>query len=132
MGEGRPAPRSEAEARTQARSGLGRLLGRAFTFPEGASHQEPAGGAWERGVEETPDALPFLLSLADLNLTATELPAEHLRAQYGRLFEVGFLGGPPCPLFAGHDERDRQRLMEESIRIGREGCGHIAAAPAVP
>ena len=121
-------PRSEAQ--TQARSRLYRLLGRAFALPGGALNEELAGGAWEREVAETLEALPFSLNLADLSLTPTELPTEYLQAERVRLFEVGFMGGPPCSLFAGHHERDRQRLMEEPIRFTREDYGHLTAALA--
>lgn len=121
-------PRSEAQ--TQARSRLYRLLGRAFAFPEGALCQELAGGAWEREAAETVEALPFLLNLADLSPTPTELPTEHLPAECVRLFEVGFMGGPPCSLFAGRHERDRQRLMEELMRFTLEDYSHLTAALA--
>lgn len=121
-------PRSEAQ--TQARSRPYRLLGRAFAFPEGALYQDLAGGAWEREVAETLEALPFSLNLADLSLTPTELPTEYLQAEYARLFEVGFTGGPPCSIFVGYHERDRQRVMEKLIRFTRKDYGRLTAALA--
>lgn len=39
------------------------------------------------------------------------------QVEYNRLFEVGSMGGPPCPLFGGHWERDRMRVMEELLRF---------------
>lgn len=113
----RLASRSEAEAQTQARSGLYRLLGPASASPEGALHGELEGGAWDREVAEALEALPFSLNLADLSLKPTELSAEHLQAEHVRPSDVGFTGGPLCSLLAGHRERDRQHLIEELVRF---------------
>jgi DMSO reductase family type II enzyme chaperone len=42
---------------------------------------------------------------------------DDFQAEYNRLFEVGTMGGPPCPLFGGLYDRDRMRVMEELVRF---------------
>jgi len=117
MPEDRSSPRSAEEAQALARGRLYRLVGLAFAFPHDALYEELASGAWERAVVEASAALPFSLGLADLSLTPAQAAGEELKAEYVRLFDVGRTGGPPCPLFAGHHERDRLHVMEELVRF---------------
>ena len=117
VGEERAVPRSEADSRSRARSRLQGLLGRAVAFPEGALHQEFAGGAWEREVEGTLEALPFSLNFEGLSLTPTKLTREDSQAEYGRLSQTGFSGALSCSLFVGRHERGRRRVTEGPIRF---------------
>jgi DMSO reductase family type II enzyme chaperone len=59
--------------------------------------------------------LPYELPL--VGNSRKVVPVDEFQAEYNRLFEVGRLGGPPCPLYGGHYERDRLRVMEELIRF---------------
>lgn len=115
MGEERAVPRSAAGLRARAR--LHRLLGQAAAFPEGALQQESAGGAWEREVAGTLEALPFPLNLEGLSPTPTKLTREYPQAKYDRLSQRGFSGSPSCSLFAGRHERGRRRVTEGPIRF---------------
>ena len=130
MGEERAVPRSEAGLR--ARSRLHRLLGRAAAFPEGALHQELAGGAWEREVAGTLEALPFSLNLEGLSPTPTKLTREYPQAEYDRLSQRGFSGSPSCSLFAGRHERGRRRVTEGPIRFDDSSGPRLPLGKTVP
>lgn len=98
-----------------ARSQVYQLLARTFTFPSEDFYQDVAQGRWQEQVLQILPQLPFEPPPA--GSSSVIIPPDEFQAEYNRLFEVGTLGGPPCPLYGGHYERDRLRVMEELIRF---------------
>ena len=98
-----------------ARSQVYQLLARTFAFPTEELHQDVVQGRWQVQVTQILSQLPFQLPPVDTSRASVS--ADELQTEYNRLFEVGTLGGPPCPLYGGHYEQDRLRVMEELIRF---------------
>ena len=98
-----------------ARSQVYQLLARTFAFPSEDFHQDVAQGRWQEQVLQILPQLPF--EPPPVGNSRVVIPPDEFQAEYNRLFEVGTLGGPPCPLYGGHYERDRLRVMEELIRF---------------
>jgi DMSO reductase family type II enzyme chaperone len=119
--QGRPpsdkARPSETEVESPAivRSQVYDLLARSYAFSQEPLFQDIAQGRWQQAIVELFSHLPFEVPVAAGSPVAASL--EDLQVEYNRLFEVGSMGGPPCPLFGGHWERDRMRVMEELIRF---------------
>ncbi|MGQ9572066.1 MAG: molecular chaperone TorD family protein [Dehalococcoidia bacterium] len=116
------APRRKAkgsetgvDSSTNARSQVYELLARSFAFPSEDFYRQVATGRWRKEVLDILPHLPF--EAPPLSDSKVSIPSDEFQAEYNRLFEVGTLGGPPCPLCGGHYERDRQRVMEELIRF---------------
>ncbi|MDP2948441.1 MAG: molecular chaperone TorD family protein [Chloroflexota bacterium] len=107
--------RAGEESPTIARSQVYRLLARSFAFPDEALYEDVTKGRWQEQVSQVLPQFPF--ELAAGGGAAVAFPFAEFQAEYNRLFEVGTMGGPPCPLFGGHHERDRMRVMEELIRF---------------
>lgn len=117
MAPRRKAGGSETEVGSSisARSQVYLLLAHTFVFPTEEFYQDVVQGRWQAQFAQILPQLPFKLAPADS--TRVAVPSDEFQAEYNRLFEVGRLGGPPCPLYGGHYERDRQRVMEELIRF---------------
>lgn len=119
--QGRPpsdkARPSEIEVESPAivRSQVYGLLARSYAFPQEGLFQDIAQGRWRQAISDLFSRLPFEMPVAVGAPVAASL--EDLQVEYNRLFEVGSMGGPPCPLFGGHWERDRMRVMEELLRF---------------
>lgn len=117
-GEAKPqGQRAYDQAHATARSGVYQLLQRAFSFPDSAFYQEISQGRWQDELSRTLSALPFSIALAGGGLRDVGPSHDLFQVEYNRLFEVGVMGGPPCPLYGGHYERDRMRVMEEVVRF---------------
>ena len=100
---------------TAARSQAYLFLGRAFAFPSQAFFDDVTGGRWQEQATHFLTRLPFAVS--PLGSGPPTVSRDDFQAEYNRLFEVGNMGGPPCPLFGGLYDRDRMRVMEELIRF---------------
>ncbi len=104
-------PAGPALARSQAYL----FLGRTFAFPSPPFFDGLTGGQWQ---EQASGLLPFLpFPMPPLGSGPPTVSCNDFQAEYTRLFEVGAMGGPPCPLFGGLYDRDRMRVMEELIRF---------------
>jgi DMSO reductase family type II enzyme chaperone len=100
---------------TVARSQTYLFLARTFAFPSQAFHKDITDGRWQEQAAGFLPQLPF--PVPPLGGGSPTVSPDDFQAEYNRLFEVGTMGGPPCPLFGGLYERDRMRVMEELIRF---------------
>jgi DMSO reductase family type II enzyme chaperone len=98
-----------------ARSQVYLFLGRTFAFPSQALYDDVIGGRWQEKAAGLLSQLPF--AVAPFVGGPPTVPLDDFQAEYNRLFEVGTMAGPPCPLFGGLYDRDRMRVMEELIRF---------------
>jgi DMSO reductase family type II enzyme chaperone len=98
-----------------ARSQAYLFLGRTFAFPTEAFFNDVTDGRWQEQATGFLPQLPF--AVPPLGSGALAVSRDDFQAEYNRLFEVGSMGGPPCPLFGGFYDRDRMRVMEELIRF---------------
>jgi DMSO reductase family type II enzyme chaperone len=98
-----------------ARSQAYLFLGRTFAFPTEAFFNDVTDGRWQEQATGFLPQLPF--AVPPLGNGALAVSRDDFQAEYNRLFEVGSMGGPPCPLFGGFYDRDRMRVMEELIRF---------------
>ena len=106
---------TRVESPAIVRSQVYQLLARTYASPQEPLFQEIAQGRWQEAISPLLPRLPFQVPAAVGAPVAVSL--EDFQVEYNRLFEVGSMGGPPCPLFGGHWERDRMRVMEELIRF---------------
>ena len=100
---------------TAARSQVYLFLGRTFAFPRQAFYDDVTCGRWQEQAAGFLPQLPF--PVPPLGGGPPTVSPDDFQAEYNRLFEVGTMGGPPCPLFGGLYDRDRMRVMEELIRF---------------
>jgi DMSO reductase family type II enzyme chaperone len=100
---------------TVARSQAYLFLGRTFAFPSQAFFDDVIGGRWQEQATDFLPRLPF--AAPPLAGDPPTVSCDDFQAEYNRLFEVGTMGGPPCPLLGGFYDRDRMRVMEELIRF---------------
>ena len=100
---------------TVARSQAYLFLGRTFAFPSQAFYDDVTGGRWQEQAAGFLPRLPF--PVPPLGGDPPTVSLDDFQTEYNRLFEVGTMGGPPCPLFGGLYDRDRMRVMEELIRF---------------
>lgn len=100
---------------TVARSQAYIFLGRTFAFPTQAFFDDVTGGRWQEQSTGFLPQLPF--PMPPLGAGPPTVSRDDFQAEYNRLFEVGAMSGPPCPLFGGLYDRDRMRVMEELIRF---------------
>jgi DMSO reductase family type II enzyme chaperone len=114
LDEARPLE-TEVESPTIVRSQIYHLLARSYSFCQESLFQEITQGRWQQAIVQLFCRLPFEVPVAAGAPVAASL--EDFQVEYNRLFEVGTMGGPPCPLFGGHWERDRMRVMEELLRF---------------
>ena len=110
------------ESPAVARSQVYQLLARSFAYPDQALWEDVTQGRWQEQVSQVLPQLPFELTVGGAAVAFPFAPLragsfDEFQAEYNRLFEVGAMGGPPCPLFGGHHERHRLRVMEELIRF---------------
>jgi len=91
------------------------FLARTFAFPSQSFHKDITEGRWQEQAAGLLPQLPF--SVPPLGGGPPTVSADDFQAEYNRLFEVGTMSGPPCPLFGGLYDRDRMRVMEELIRF---------------
>ena len=97
------------------RSQVYHLFARSYAFPQEPLFQDVVQGRWQQALSGLLSRLPFEVPVAPGAPAPTS--REDFQVEYNRLFEVGSMGGPPCPLFGGHWERDRMRIMEELLRF---------------
>jgi len=100
---------------TAARSQTYLFLARTFAFPSQAFYDDVTGGRWQEQAAGLLPQLPF--PVPPLGGGPPTVSLDDFQTEYNRLFEVGTMSGPPCPLFGGLYERDRMRVMEELIRF---------------
>ena len=123
MGPSRNKPSSDKAAQpglgpagpSAARSQAYLFLGRTFAFPSQAFYDDVTGGRWQEQAAGLLPQLPF--PVPPLGGDPPTVSLDDFQTEYNRLFEVGTMGGPPCPLFGGLYDRDRMRVMEELIRF---------------
>lgn len=100
-----------------ARSRIYQLFQVAFSFPDSAFYEGVSQGRWQDEVMSNLAALPYSVPAPEDGLRRVPTAHDEFQVEYNRLFEIGIMGGPPCPLYGGHYEKDRMRVMEEVVRF---------------
>lgn len=101
---------------TGPRTVMYQLLEQPFIFPNAELTGTFISGEWQDKLRNCIACTEFdLPGDADLYLDAG---AREFEVEFIGLFEVG-MGGAPCPLHSGHYERDRMKIMEETLRFYR-------------
>ncbi len=113
--------KSPEELQAAARSRLYQLLAAAFAIPNGEFHRAVQSGALIDEVVRNGAALPYPLAQAEEPATRQGLeqggPSQkELQTEYVGLFDVG-MPRPPCPLYGGEYQKNRQGVMEELVRF---------------
>jgi DMSO reductase family type II enzyme chaperone len=109
-------PRGTEVSEDSPRSDVYALLSSAYSFPDATVYADAKDGHLAEHLAGALGQLPYRLRTSDLSWKLPDTYDE-MQSEYIRLFQIGGRRGPPCPLHAGHYDRDRSHTLQNLIRF---------------